>query len=198
MAGSEFRIVPAHTVPFADVEAVFGTRGDPATCWCQWFKIPGSDWRESVPELRARLADQVADASTDPGLIAYDGDAPVGWVAIEPRSRLPRLRTSRIVADGSAQPDLDDDGVWALTCFVVPRAHRRRGVAGGLARAAVEHAAAHGARVVEGYAIDPSAKSKASAAELYVGTVSMFVGAGFDVVARPTATRVVMQRRLGG
>ena len=34
------RVIPAQDAPFADVEAVFGTKGDPAHCWCQWYKIP--------------------------------------------------------------------------------------------------------------------------------------------------------------
>ncbi|WP_395243387.1 GNAT family N-acetyltransferase [Agromyces sp. MMS24-K17] len=193
MSDEGFRIVSAHDTLFADVEAVFGTRGDPAHCWCQWYKIPGSEWRLTDDELRDRLAEQVAEPATNAGLVAYDGQTPVGWCAIEPRSHLPRLRTKRIVRDGSRRPDLDDPGVWALTCFVVPREHRRRGVAAALAAGAVEHARANGARIVEGYAIDPAVRAKVPAADLFVGTVSMFAGAGFVEVARPTPARAVME-----
>lgn len=198
MSDDGFRIVPAHAAPFADVEAVFGTRGDPAHCWCQWYKIPGADWRLTDAELRDRLAEQLADPATNAGLVAYDGEIPVGWCAVEPRAHLPRLSRKRIVVDGSRHPDFDDAGVWALTCFVVPREHRRRGVAAALAAGAVEHARANGARVIEGYAIDPSVRAKTPAADLFVGTVSMFTGAGFAEVARPTPSRAVMERVLGG
>lgn len=193
----DVRVVPAATAPFADVETVFGTRGDASHCWCQWFKIPARDWRAvEDDELRDRLARQIASPDPGPGLLAYDGQTPVGWCAIEPRPGLSRLRRSRVVTGGTEQPDLDDEAVWALSCFVIPPEHRGRGIATELARAAVEFAAAAGARVVEAYAVDVVARSKVSAAELYHGTVSMFAAAGFTEAARPTPSRVVMQRAL--
>src|SRR4029453_8864430 len=149
---SSLRIVPAQDAPFADVEAVFGTKGDPAHCWCQWYKIPGSDFRSIGDEaLRDRLEAQVGAGDSGPGLIAYDGDTPVGWCAVEPRPNLVRLSRSRISAGGTPDPDFDDPSIWAVTCFVVPRAYRRRGVCRALAEAAVEYARAHGARLLEGY-----------------------------------------------
>ena len=75
----DLRVVPAQEAPFADVEAVFGTRGDPAHCWCQWYKIPGPDGRGIGDEaLRDRLAAQLAAPDSGPGLLAYVGDTPVG------------------------------------------------------------------------------------------------------------------------
>ena len=195
---TNLRVTPAREAPFADVESVFGTRGDPARCWCQWYKIRGAEWREAAPdELRDRLAAQLAEPGPGPGLLAYDGDTPVGWCAIEPRPALIRLPHSPV---GSASPDgdFDDPGVWSVSCFVIPRAFRRRGVATALASAAVDLAREHGARVVEAYAVDASARPGASAAELFPGTVSMFTEAGFVEVARPKPHRVVMQRRLAG
>jgi GNAT superfamily N-acetyltransferase len=190
------RVVPARDAPFADVEAVFGTRGDPATCWCQWYKLRGAEFRAADPtELRDRLAAQLAEPDPGPGLLAYDGETPVGWCAVEPRPALVRLAHSP-VASATPEHDFTDPGVWSVSCFVIPRAYRRRGVATALAAAAVDVARAHGARVVEAYAVDPAARSKPPAAELFPGTVSMFVAAGFVEVARPKPHRAVMQRRL--
>ncbi|KQM83803.1 GNAT family N-acetyltransferase [Agromyces sp. Leaf222] len=189
------RVVPVQQVPFADVEAVFGTKGDAAHCWCQWYKLPRSEWTMNDAELAQLLERQVRDAEHGPGLIAYDGETPVGWCAVEPRSALPGLPRKRLVAEGSPDLDFDDASIWAVTCFVVPRAHRKRGVGGALAEAAVAFAREHGARVVEAYAIDPSARSKVPAADLFPGTVGMFERAGFREVARPTPNRAVMQAR---
>lgn len=189
------RIVPAAQAPFADVEAVFGTRGDPAHCWCQWYKIPGKNWRSVGDEaLHDRLAEQLAAPGAGPGLLAYDGATPVGWCAIEPRGAYPRLSHSTI-ARATPDADFDDPAVWAVTCFVVPRAYRKRGVGRALAEAAVDFAREHGARVVEAYAIDHLARPGIPAAELFHGTVTMFLNAGFTEVARPKADRVVMQVR---
>ncbi|MEV1130780.1 GNAT family N-acetyltransferase [Agromyces sp. NPDC049794] len=195
---ADLRIVPAGDVPFDDVAAVFGTRGDPAHCWCQWYKIPGSNWRSVGDEgLRDRLAAQLARSDSGPGLVAYDGDTPVGWCAVEPRPHLERLRSSRLITGGTAHPDLEDPAVWAVTCFVVPRAYRKRGVGRALASAAVTYAHEHGAHVVEAYAVDGELREKASAADLFHGTVTMFEAAGFAEVARPRPDRAVMEVRLG-
>ena len=195
MHTSELRIVPANEAPFADVEAVFGTKGDPAHCWCQWYKIPGKDWRAVGDEsLHDRLAAQLSTSRTAPGLLAYDGETPVGWCALEPRPAYPRLLQSTIVG-ATSETDLDDPAVWAVTCFVVPRAYRKRGVGKALAEAAVEFAREHGARVLEAYAIDHLARPGVPAADLFHGTVTMFLHAGFVEVARPKPDRAVMQLR---
>jgi GNAT superfamily N-acetyltransferase len=191
------RVVPVGDAPLADVEAVFGTKGDPAHCWCQWYKIPGPDWRGIGDEaLHDRLATQLAEPGSGPGLLAYDGETPVGWCAVEPRPNLPRLKQSRLITGATPNPDLDDPAVWSLSCFVVPRAYRRRGVAGALTEAAVDYARASGASILEGYAVDPSARAKTPAAELFHGTVSMFLNAGFREVARPKDDRAIMQLQL--
>jgi predicted GNAT family acetyltransferase len=50
---------------------------------------------------------------------------------------------------------VDVRAVRSVTCFFVPRKHRRKGIAAGLLEAAVELARKRGARIVEG---DPVAK----------------------------------------
>ncbi len=193
------RIIPADEAPFADVEAVFGTRGDPAGCWCQWYKLGRADFDAAGrDELRDRLATQLAAPGPGPGLLAYDGGTPVGWCAVEPRPALSRLPYNQV---GSASPegDFDDPSVWAVSCFVIPRAFRRRGVAGALAKAAADYAREHGARVLEAYAVDPAARPNTPpAADLFPGTVSMYLAAGFHEVVRPKPHRAVMQLKLDG
>ena len=82
--------------------------------------------------------------------------------------------------------------MWSVTCFVVRVGFRRRGIASALLRAAIEHAAASGARVLEAYPVD-TAERKASSAELYHGVLSTFVGSGFEVVSRPQPGRAVVR-----
>jgi ribosomal protein S18 acetylase RimI-like enzyme len=193
-AATGIRIVPVGQVPWNDVRTVFGTRGDPATCWCQFFKLSNAEWHETdVPALESALCEQ-ARHSPGPGLIAYVDDVPAGWVAVESRPAYPRLRTSRVVAQGSSEPH-DDAGVWSITCFVVRVGFRRRGIASALLAAAVEHARTSGARVVEGYPID-TAERKASSADLYHGVLSAFVSAGFEIASRPQPGRAVVRREL--
>ena len=186
----------ASEVPWADLERVFDTPGDPRTCWCQYFKVTGAAWEEASPtDLAPMLHDQARQGSPTPGLVAYVDDEPAGWVAVEPRDSYPRLRRSRVVKQGSVEP-WDDASVWSIVCFVVRRDFRRRGVSGQLLAAAVEHARAEGASVVEGYPVDVAEFTSSPAGSLYHGTVSMFAAAGFSDASEAPAKRHVMALRL--
>ena len=192
MSEGQVSIRPADQIPWSDTQTVFGTRGDPSTCWCQFFKLSTSEWRESTAAgCAAALRSQVEHDSPTPGLVAYlDGEA-VGWVAVEPRPRYPQVLRGRVVTLASTE-SAEDVSVWAIVCFVVRVGYRRRGLAGALVSAAVAHARENGARVIEGYPVDVAARPKTSAAELYHGTVTLFEGAGFTLAARPSPGRALM------
>jgi GNAT superfamily N-acetyltransferase len=188
-------IVPAGEVSWADLQSVFGTRGDPSRCFCQRFMMqPGESWASvGRDELALRLREQVdaegAGASSR-GLVAVLDGEPVGWCAVEPRSALPRLlRNVRVPWEGRDE-DKTDDSVWAVTCFVTRAGFRRRGISRALCHAAVQHARGSGARAVEGY---PMTTTQALLGELHVGVHGVFVAAGFTEVGRPTPRRAVMR-----
>lgn len=188
---------PANEASAADLDAVFGSRGIPAGCQCQWFKIGRSEWR-SVPvdELRERLHDQTrcdhpASRSTS-GLLAYLDGEPVGWCAVEPRSAYLRLASTRVPWVGRNE-DKADDGVWAVTCFVTRVGFRKRGVSRALAAATVNFARERGARAIEGYPLLKEPGQEFTWGELYVGSQSVFADAGYTEVSRPTLRRAVMR-----
>ncbi|BDZ46798.1 GNAT family N-acetyltransferase [Naasia aerilata] len=191
MTTAEITIRPIHDVPQEDVDAVFGTRGDPAGCWCQFFKLTNAQWDARTRDDRRDLLCEQARVAPGPGLVAYRDGEPAGWVAVEPRVVYPRLRRARVTAE--LRPEFDDPTVWAITCFVVPVGHRNQGVAGALASAAVEHARAHGAASVEGYPVDTDENPRLSAADRYHGTVRLFERAGLTVVSRPAPARAIMR-----
>jgi GNAT superfamily N-acetyltransferase len=170
-------IRPATADRWDDVRALAGERGFTSGCWCMWWRMSADEWRSTPARARRdALADLVATGSA-PGLLAYRDGAPVAWVAVAPRDEYPRLNRSQ-----KLKP-LDDTPVWSVTCFTVDRHHRRHGVAEALLDAAVDHAAARGATVVEGYPID-TAGGRRPGADLFTGTLAMFRRAGFEEVAR--------------
>ena len=184
------RIEAATAVPWSDVEQTMTGGGDGASCWCQWFMITRKEFdAASRDDKRELLRRELKNSSASPALIAYVDDSPAAWVRVAPRTSQPALGRSRIVK-GSDEP-ADDTDVWAITCFVVRREHRGLGLAKELTAAAVDHAAAHGARVVEAYPVDTDQR-KTSNNELFHGAASTFREAGFREVARPTGARVVM------
>jgi GNAT superfamily N-acetyltransferase len=197
----ELRVVPANEASWPDLQAIFGTTGDPGHCYCQWFKIRQRDWSAtSVEERRDRLRDQTRcghpGAGATSGLVAYLGSEPVGWVAVEPRTGYPRLSFTRNVWAGRAENKADGT-VWAVTCFVTRRGYRKKGISYALAAATVDFARQRGARALEAYPITTSSGEAAPPGLLYVGTRQVFVAAGFAEVSRPAPGRVVMRIDFG-
>ena len=195
-------VVPANEASWEDVRAVFGTRGDPARCWCQRYKMQVRESWASVGagELCHRFRTQTdwGDAASDAasGLIAYLDGEPAGWCAVEPRTAYPRLlRNVRVPWEGRDE-DKADAGVWAVTCFVTRTGFRRRGVSAALARASVGFARERGARALEGY---PMIRNPGQdlLVEHHVGSRGIFAAAGFAEVSHPTVRRVVMRIDFG-
>jgi GNAT superfamily N-acetyltransferase len=117
----------------------------------------------------------------------------VGWVAVEPRTAYPRLLGKPTVWKGRQGEDKGDDGVWSVTCFVVRKGYRGRGISYALAAATVRYAKGNGARALEGYAMRTQPGKQVTWGELYVGAVQVFAEAGFAEVSTPSARRVVMR-----
>ena len=197
---AELRVIPVTDTPWDDVRTVFGTRGDPSTCWCQFFKVDAAAWKAqgAAAGFERSLCEQVDAAreshSAGPGVLAYLGSEPVGWAAVEPRPAYPRVLSSRVIP-ASAEPDHDDASVWAITCFVVRVGYRRRGIGAALLVGAIDEARRGGARVVEAYPVD-TAGEKVSSADLYHGPLSTFEAAGFAITGRPVEGRAVVSLSL--
>lgn len=190
--------MPANQVPWEDLSAVFGTADYAARCRCRRLKITGWIWRDSTLAERVSMQREDAgcddpDAESTSGLVAYVDGEPAGWVAVEPRTAYPKLRTLRIPWTGRPDEDRDDDGVWAITCFVVRKGFRGRGLTYLLVDAAAQHAREQGARAVEGYAMVAPPGKEVTWGEMNVGARQVFEDAGFSPVGRPTVRRVVMR-----
>lgn len=188
-------IVPANDASWDDLHAIFGTT-DPGRCQCQRYKVLSWIWRDSTQEertamLRAQTACGNPDAARTSGLVAYVDDEPAGWVAVEPRTAYPKLRTSRVPWSGRDE-DKDDDGVWAVTCFVVRKGFRGRGLTYPLARATIDFARTRGARSLEAYPMITQPGREITWGEVHVGARQVFEDAGFVEISRPTVRRVVM------
>lgn len=195
----ELEVRPGDQADWQDVLAVLGSRGMPGRCACQRYMLARGESFAAVPDevRRDRLHEQVDPGGCGPtaGLVGYVDGEPVAWCAVEPRAAYSGLVRNHGVAWAGRDERRDDPDVWAVTCFVTRTGHRRRGLASAMVPAAVAHAAAAGARVVEGY---PMTTTDAITVELHPGTEAMFTRAGFEVVARPTRRRAVVRRVLAG
>ncbi len=169
-----------------NLTALFGERGAYGGCWCMWWRQTSAEVNANAGERNRALFQALVHAGRVPGLLAYRDGIPVGWCSVAPRAEFGRvLRSPNLRPIDDAQP------VWAIVCFYIDRAHRGQGVATALLRAAVDHAAANGARLVEGDPIDTDGARRDAA--IYTGTRPMFLAAGFKVVARRKASRPIVR-----
>jgi GNAT superfamily N-acetyltransferase len=172
-------------------EKLFGPRGGVEGCWCMWFRQTSAQHRGNVGEPNRKAARELARSGAPVGLLAMEGDDAVGWVAVAPREAFRRLERSKIAMP--VDPDEDLSRVWSVPCFFIHRTARGRGVATELLAGAVEYAARNGAAVLEAYPVDKS-EAKVDASELYHGTLSMFLEAGFKLVERRGTRRALVRK----
>lgn len=170
------RIVPLRPSRMDDMKKVLrGTWG--SECWCLHPRLNAKLTRElpgpgGESERRRRAMATLAAKRRAPGLMAYLGSEPVGWVAVAPRPELVRIDASK------ATPRVDDVPVWAIPCITVLRRARGQGVAQALIRAAVDYAAKHGAPAVEAYPRAGDVRVHDDFA--FIGTEALFRKAGFS------------------
>lgn len=182
------RIAPLTAANWPDLEALFGPRGACGGCWCMFMRLPLAEFRAGKGEGNRRALRALA-CRRPPGLLAYAGTEPVGWIAVAPREEYVRLANSRILAP------VPGEGVWAAPCFYVKAGHRGAGVSGALLAAAAEFARSQGARSLEGYPNTNTAGPQ-PAAFVWTGFESVFRRAGFTEVARRSPKRPILRREL--
>lgn len=182
-------IVDLTDVTWPLFERLLGPDGLQGGCWCAFFRMTGPGFRAADPGLRQQVVRDAAAEGSPIGLLALDGGEPIGWVAVSPRDDLPRLRRSVIAAPPAGTEVLP--GTWAVTCFHVPRARRGGGLTGELLHAATHRAIALGARVVEGYPVEPDGHR--TPGDLYHGSLSTFLAEGYELVERRGAARALVR-----
>lgn len=172
---------------WADLEALFGARGACAGCWCMWWRLPRAQWEKQKGETNRAAFRRIVEAAEPPGILAYDGQTPIGWCAVAPRETYAVLERSRALRRLDALP------VWSVTCLFVAPGYRKKGVSVGLLEQAAEYAASRGAAVVEGYPVQPK-KGEMPPAFAWTGLTRAFERAGFQQAGRGPTGRPIWRR----
>jgi GNAT superfamily N-acetyltransferase len=189
-ARASFVFHPLTPERWSDLESLFGERGACGGCWCMWPRVPRADFEKGKGAANKGAFRRIVRAGEPPGILAYANGAPAGWCAIGPRAGFVRLEGSRVLAP------VDDQPVWSVVCFFIARPYRRQGLSAALLREAARFAAARGARIVEGYPIDPQSKTSADAFA-WTGLARSFESAGFTETLRRSPTRPIMRLAVG-
>jgi GNAT superfamily N-acetyltransferase len=163
-------------------EAFFTSRGAPHYCWCMVWRRSTEESHHHAPADRKRQMMARIEAGNPIGLIAYEGEAPVGWVSVAPRETYRNL---------GGPPAAKGESIWSVACFYVPRKLRGQGLVRRLIAGAVEHARARGATILEAYPVDVDAPSYG-----FMGRVPVFLAAGFTDHGMAGVRRHVMRLTL--
>ena len=157
-----------------------------AGCWCMFPRLTDAQTRQlpgegTLSPRKREAMTRLAARDRSPGLLAYAGNEPIGWIAVTPRDELTRLTRSR------ATPPADDTPVWVIPCITVRKGYRGQGIAVALIQAAVTYAGTQGAPAVEAY---PRAGGERTGDDnAYFGTEPLFRRAGFQVIRPPLDNR---------
>lgn len=151
-----------------------------------WWRIKRSQFAKQQGAGNKKALKGIIDSGEVPGLLFYAGGEPVAWCSVAPREQFPVLDRSRTLKR------VDDEPVWSIVCFFVAKPFRRKGASIRLLRAAVDYAREQGARIVEGYPVEPR-KSNMPDFSAFTGLASVFREVGFLEVLRRSETRPIMR-----
>ncbi len=186
---TRIRFLPATADTWPGLLQLFGKRGACAGCWCMWFRLKRAAWKQGQGDDNKRELQKLVSSGEPTGVLAFDGDRAIGWCSIAPREQYVALQSARTLKP------IDDQPVWSIVCLFVAKECRQQGVSLNLIKAAVKFAKSRGANIVEAY---PPIYRKERVPDLFafMGSVSAFERAGFEIVAKPTPSRVIMRRYL--
>lgn len=176
---------------WSDFEKLFGPRGACGGCWCMWYRLKRSEYEKQKGEANKKAMKTLVDGAAVPGIMAYRDGQPVAWCAVAPREDFSALERSRILKP------IDDKPVWSIVCFFVKKNHRRQGLNIALLKAAIVFAKQRGAKILEGYPVEPKKDSMPDVFAFY-GLASAFKKAGFNECLRRSETRPIMRYTING
>jgi len=174
-----------------DLERLFGKNGACGGCWCMSWRVEKGEKWDAIKgdEAKRRMRALVAKGAVH-GVLAFDGDEPVGWCNYGPKTDFAKLARSPSLATDDAAD------VWSIPCFFVKSGRRGSGVATALLSHAVKAMKARGVRVAEGYPVKPPTDgAKIPAAFAWTGTRPLFEDAGFAVVGNEDGGKQRARRR---
>jgi GNAT superfamily N-acetyltransferase len=174
-----------------DLESLFGERGACGGCWCMWWRLKRSEFEQQKGKKNKAALKKIVKSGQVPGILGYWKGKTIAWCSLGPRETFPALERSRVLKR------IDDKPVWSIVCLFIAREFRKRGVSSAIIKAAVAYAKGKGARIVEGYPIEPK-KGKWPDAFVWTGVPSAYLKAGFKEAHRGSPTRPIMRHHIEG
>ncbi len=175
---------------WTDLELLFGAKGACGGCWCMYWRLRRKDFDAQRGEKNKIAMKAIIDSGEIPGILAYNEGQPIAWCSLAPRETFSVLSRSRILKP------VDEQAVWSVVCLFIEKPYRKMGVASLLLEAGCDFAASRGAKIVEGYPVEPDPIKGIPDAFAWTGIAASFLKAGFVEMARRSPTRPVMRKQL--
>lgn len=151
-------------------------------CYCRFFHAASrEEWDAATGETNRAAARAMILRGAMRGLLAYDGDKPVGWCHYD---RLQNLPGARVFYGALASAD---DGRALIACFTVAQGYRRQGIADMLLDAALKDLKALKVKTVEAYPVVGSGSDEHN----YHGPLPLYEKHGFTLVRQTKENALV-------
>jgi len=179
-------IYPLDSNRWGDFELLFGARGGCGGCWCMSWRQKRSDFYRLRGDGNKLAMKTLVEQNECVGLLAYVDGKPIGWCAIAPREAFPRLENSKV------WKRIDDQQVWAITCFFIANSFRRKGISLELIKGAINYCKENSIKIIEAYPVVPY-REKIPDAFAWTGFPAVFEKAGFVVAERRSPSKPIMR-----
>jgi len=150
------------------------------------WRLKQSEYDKKKGAGNKRAMKKLIEAGKPPGIIGYFKKEAVAWCCVGPREDFSRLERSRTLKS------IDDKPVWSILCLFVSKSFRNTGLSSQVVEAAADYAFSKGATIVEGYPYVTGNKKWADPF-VFTGLASSFKKAGFEVVAKPSKSRLIVR-----
>ena len=116
---------------------------DYGPCYCMYWWVDPGTWGGLTATEKLLMRNRMSAKGRFDGYLLYGDDTVVAWCQCAPRDEFPHI------------DDLFDikheEGVWAVTCFLVKKGMRNRGIMETMLGMVLEDLRGRGARAVEAY-----------------------------------------------
>ncbi len=166
---------------------LFGNKGACGNCWCMYYRLSKSDFREGKSEDGNKNAmKQIVWDNKPAGILGiYDGQ-PIAWCAFAPREDYMKLERSRV------HKRIDNENVWSIPCFFIDKSFRRLGVSTALLKGIINYARENGIKIIEAYPTIPT-QEKLPDSFAWIGLYKSFERAGFEIADLTSKNRPMVR-----
>ena len=166
---------------------LFGNRGACGNCWCMYFRLSNSEFREGkTEEGNKRAMKEIVWKNKPAGILGLYKGQVIAWCAFAPREDFIKLENSRV------HKRIDDKSVWSIPCLFIDKNFRKHGVSVELLKGVIRYAEKNGINIIEAYPAIPT-KKKLPDSFAWIGLLKSFERAGFEIVDRTSKNRPMVR-----